>query len=356
MNHTSPTSSNRTTSERHPRRRPARARRPDGLDASVPDGMACSYREYLAGLEARGFAPPTINNRRLSLIGFIRWCEGLGIRQPGDVTASVLEGYRSWLALRRRRDGQPLAAITQRERLVAVRDYLGWLCRRGVLAGNPAADLELPRPSHTLPLSPLSDPQVARVLAQPDTATPLGLRDRAILETLYSTGIRRSELAGLSAADLDPARRTLFVRRGKGRRDRVVPLGERALRWIGRYLDKARPAMAGERTETALFLSAQGDGGISPGYLSRLVTGYLRRAGIAKGGCHRFRHACATLMLENGADIRFIQQLLGHASLATTQIYTHVSIGQLQRVHGLTHPASRDPDSPACLPTTAPIP
>lgn len=111
--------------------------------------MACSYREHLAGLESRGFAPPTINNRRLSLIGFIRWCEGLGIRRPGDVTACVLERYRSWLGLRRKANGRSLTAITQRERLVAERDYLGWLCRRGVLAGNLAADLELPRPSHT---------------------------------------------------------------------------------------------------------------------------------------------------------------------------------------------------------------
>lgn len=329
---------------------------PDRLERDDPAGMAHSYPDYLTHLSSRAFAAPTIRNRRLALVAFIRWCQGLGIHRPHDVTPTVLEGYRSWLSLRRKRDGALLAPISQREHLIAVRDYLGWLCRRGLLPRNPAQELELPRPGHTLPLSPLSDAQVQRVLDLPDTAAPLGLRDRAILETLYSTAIRRSEVTGLTVDNLDAYRRLLFVRQGKGNRDRVVPMGERALGWIVRYLQEVRPTLMPDPGEQALFLSGSGNGAITPGYLSRLVTGYLRRAGIARGGCHRFRHACATLMLENGADIRFIQQLLGHASLATTQIYTHVSIGQLQRIHDLTHPASRAPVAPACVSPTTSIP
>lgn len=328
-------------SQIHAHRDGGRHPRPGCPDGIRPAEMARTYADYLAHLASRGFAPPTVKNRRLSLLGFIRWCRGLGIHRPREVTPAVLEGYRAWLRLRRKTNGTPLAPITQRERLFAVHDYMGWLCSRGALSQNPAEGLELPRPGHPLPLAPLSDAQIERVLALPETATPLGLRDRAILETLYSTGIRRRELTRLSTIDLDPRRRILFVRQGKGRRDRVVPLGDRALGWVVRYLGEVRPTMVVTPQEEALFLPAHGEGTISPAYLSRLVTGYLRRAGIRRGGCHRFRHACATLMLENGADIRFIQQLLGHASLATTQIYTHVSIRQLQRVHDLTHPASR---------------
>jgi integrase/recombinase XerD len=169
---------------------------------------------------------------------------------------------------------------------------------------------------------------------------PLGLRDRAVLEVLYSTGVRRSELAHLSLFDLDHERQTLMVRQGKGRRDRFVPLGERARSWVARYLAEVRPALASEPDDGTLFLTADGTA-FSPDRLTQIARGYVEASGVDKvGACHLFRHTMATLMLEGGADIRYIQAMLGHAELSTTQIYAQVSIRALQAVHEATHPGA----------------
>ena len=166
-----------------------------------------------------------------------------------------------------------------------------------------------------------------------------GVRDRSILEALYSTGMRRMEVAGLRLYDLDPGRGTVMVRLGRGKRDRVVPIGDRALAWVRKYLADVRPGLVIEPDEGVLFLSQRGRR-ISDDRLSRLVRRYVDAADLGKGGaCHLLRHTMATLMLEGGADIRFIQAMLGHASLKTTQVYAHVSIGKLKEVHAATHPA-----------------
>lgn len=162
------------------------------------------------------------------------------------------------------------------------------------------------------------------------------------MELLYSTGLRRTELARLHRYDADLARNLLFVREGKGRKDRVVPLGARAGGWLERYLAEARPRLLGEPSET-LFVSDWGQP-ITPEQVATAVRKAKLRAGIEKpGATHLLRHACATHMLEGGADVRHIQALLGHASLATTERYTHVAIGKLQEVHARTHPAARLP-------------
>jgi integrase/recombinase XerD len=188
----------------------------------------------------------------------------------------------------------------------------------------------------------LTASEAERVLAVPDLGEPLGLRDRAMLEVLYATGVRRSELAGLTVFDLDSERRTLAVRQGKGRKDRMIPLGERAAAWTARYQADARPALATEPDDGTLFLTVDGTA-FTPNRLTQLVRGYVRRAAIGKqGACHLFRHTMATLMLEGGADIRFIQQMLGHADISTTQIYTQVSLRQLVAIHTATHPGARN--------------
>jgi integrase/recombinase XerD len=165
-----------------------------------------------------------------------------------------------------------------------------------------------------------------------------GLRDRAILETLYSTGMRRLELTHLKLYDVDLARGTVMIRQGKGRKDRLIPIGSRACAWIQKYLDEVRPQLVIRSDERALFVTDYGEP-FERNRLSDLVKKYMRHAGIAHGSCHALRHACATHMLENGADIRFIQALLGHAELSTTQIYTQVAIGKLKEIHAATHPA-----------------
>jgi integrase/recombinase XerD len=175
----------------------------------------------------------------------------------------------------------------------------------------------------------------------PNLADPLGLRDRAMLETLYATGLRRAELCALALGDVNPERGTLTVRQGKGKKDRVVPIGARAAVWINRYLTEARPRLDLDTREQALCLTGYG-GPFNPDVLSRMVTAWLKAAGLArKGSCHLLRHTCATHMLEGGADIRFIQQQLGHPKLDTTAIYTEFSIRQLLEVHARCHPAGR---------------
>ena len=182
---------------------------------------------------------------------------------------------------------------------------------------------------------------VERVLAEPNIAEALGVRDRAILETLYSTGIRRKEVAQLTVFDLDTERGTLMVRQGKGKKDRMVPIGERAVSWIQRYQQEVRPGLVAPPDPGTLFLTPEGDG-VSCAWLTERVTGYVKAAGTGKtGSCHLFRHTCATLMLEGGADVRYIQEMLGHAELSTTQIYTRVSIRRLKAVHALTHPSAK---------------
>ncbi len=175
-------------------------------------------------------------------------------------------------------------------------------------------------------------------MALPDLSHPVGLRDRAMLELLYATGIRRMEVCGLEVTDVHLDKLRILVRQGKGGRDRMLPLGRRAAYWVGRYLQEARPMLSSQGTSATLFIG-QGGAPLSLQWLSTVVSQYIGKAQLGKrGACHLFRHSMATLMLEGGADIRYIQAMLGHADLSTTQIYTQVAIDQLQRVHGATHP------------------
>jgi integrase/recombinase XerD len=259
----------------------------------------------------------------------------------------ILESYQRWLWSYRKKNGKPLGITTQRARLGGLMNFFAWLCKRRVLETNPASELELPRPERRLPVAAFSVAEVEAVLSQPDITDPLGLRDRAALELLYSTGIRRAELVRLEVSDLNGEKRLLHIRQGKGRKDRVVPVGSRAMRWLEKYLEDVRPLLMMGASVPALFLTGYGEP-FNPDALGRKVVAYIEAAHTGhKGGAHLFRHTCATHLLEGGADIRYIQQLLGHAKLETTAIYTEVSILQLQAVHARCHPAERRPADPA---------
>lgn len=199
----------------------------------------------------------------------------------------------------------------------------------------------MPKLHRRLPRHILSVDEVERLLAQTALHGEIGVRDRAIIETLYSTGMRRMELANLSIYDVDLANGTVLIREGKGKKDRLIPIGERACTWIEKYREDVRPQYVTEPDDGTLFLTEYGEP-LHNNRLSDLVRKYLDAAGVTKAGsCHLFRHTMATLMLENGADIRFIQSMLGHAQLSTTEIYTHVSIRKLKEIHTATHPADR---------------
>lgn len=332
-------------------------------DPAQPGGFRTYLVDFLAWTAARQYSAMTVKARRIELGYFIDWCEERGIRRPDEVTRAMLERYRQHIfQYRRKTDGAPLSHQTQGKRLISVRAFFQWMARQHHLLYNPASELELPRQKQRLPRHILSVAEVEQVLNACDTHEPLGLRDRAMLETLYSTGMRRAELTGLRADDLDLNRGTVFVRQGKGAKDRVVPIGERACRWVERYLFQVRPDLVDVDDDGTLFLAKHGQG-MQAKQLSVIVRNAIGRANLERfadthpnAACHLLRHACATHMLENGADIRYIQALLGHADLSTTEVYTRVSIQQLKAVHEKTHPARMPGHRAAQTPAPSPDP
>jgi integrase/recombinase XerD len=308
------------------------------ISKSVLEDLLESYLEALA---VRHYSEQTIKTRRDQLGLFVRWSTGQGIGNPEQITRATLERYQYHLFQHRKKNGHPLSLRTQHGMLVPVRGWFRWLTRESYVLRNPALELELPRIGRHLPKHVLSVEEVERVLQQPNVLKSTGLRDRAILETLYSSGIRRGECVQLKLYDADLHNGTMFIRQGKGKKDRVVPIGNRAIKWIQRYLLEVRPRLSCEPDDMTLFLSSCG-GAISRDHLSGIVHDYVQAAELGKsGGPHLLRHTMATLMLENGADLRFLQEILGHETISTTQIYTHVSIRQLKRVHENTHPAEK---------------
>jgi integrase/recombinase XerD len=222
---------------------------------------------------------------------------------------------------------------------MALRGFFRWLARSNFILYNPASELVIPKLQKRLPRHVLSVEEAERVIAVPDTKTPLGVRDRAILETIYSTGVRRMELVGLKLYDLDRDRGTIMIREGKGRKQRVIPIGERALRWVDRYLAEVRPQLVVTPDEGYLFLTHYGTA-FEKSSLTEMVRLFVKQAGIGKkGSVHLFRHTMATLMLEGGADVRYVQAMLGHSRLETTVIYTAVAVKKLKEVHTRSHPA-----------------
>lgn len=307
-------------------------------DVRDPDSMYHHLLRYLAYLSERNYSPRTVGNRDAYLRMFIVWCFDRGLTKPRELDRPILERYQRHLFYHRKDNGDPLSAKSQSDRVLAVRHWLQWQVKQRVLLYNPASDLDLPRLERRLPKAILSEKEAEKVLAVPDVGSTMGLRDRAILETLYSTGIRRMELVHLSVHDLDYERGTVMVRQGKGKKDRMIPIGARALAWISAYRDRARPELVAGRDEGTLFLTNLGLP-LSASWLSIRVADYVSKAGIEKkGSCHMFRHTMATLMLENGADIRYIQAMLGHADLRTTEIYAQVSVRMLKAIHTATHP------------------
>jgi integrase/recombinase XerD len=313
--------------------------RPPIGDINDPDSLYNAMRRFLQWQAEKNYSPKTIENREVYLRYFIQWCDDRGLGQPQEITKPIIERYQRYLFLYRKKDGEPLSTRSQHVRVVPIRAWFKWLARQNHILYNPASDIEMPRLERRLPKHILTVDESEAIINQPDTTKPTGIRDRAILETLYSTGIRRMELINLKLFDIDNDRGTVMVRQGKGRKDRMIPIGERALKWIEKYQSDVRPELSTPNDEGVLFLTHLSDA-FTPNRLTQMVRDYIEAADIGKrGSCHLFRHTMATLMLENGADVRFIQAMLGHVSLETTQIYTQVSIRKLKEIHTATHPA-----------------
>lgn len=310
------------------------------LSPGEPGSIRARVNEFLEWMLIRNHTEATVYGRAKVLGQFVSWCDERGLTKPQEVTKPLLERYQRWLFYYRKKNGNPLSVRTQYEAIVSVRRFFSWLARENFLLFNPASDLTLPRLAQRLPQAILTHSEVEQILNAPDLGTVLGVRDRAILETLYSTGIRRREVSNLALYDIDHERGTVMVRQGKGQKDRVIPIGDRALAWIDKYVREARPELAVEPDPGFLFLTNTGEQ-LPVDWLSAMTRGYITAAGVKKrGSCHLFRHTMATQMLEGGADVRFIQAMLGHASLRSTEIYTRVSIQKLKEIHSATHPGA----------------
>ena len=313
-----------------------------------PSSFYQRLREHLAWLAVHNFSPTTVKKRGLYVRAFALWCLERDLATPAAITKPMIESFQRHLFRYRKSNGKPLAWSSQHLHLKEVRQFFAWLTKQNVIPFNPAAELELPKLPRQLPKAILSEAEVERILQQPDTTTSLGLRDRVIFEVLYSTGMRRAEVCALRLDQIHVDRQVIFIQQGKGQKDRYVPVGLRALMWIARYLATARGQLAIDPKEQTLFLTIDGTP-INPDSLTEYGRRYIRAAGIEKSGaCHIFRHTIATLMHDNGADIRTIQALLGHEKLGTTQIYTRVSLQKLLDTHSKTHPAERpsEPNPP----------
>ena len=222
--------------------------------------------------------------------------------------------------------------------VACVRGFYRFLVIDGRLPASPADDLHPPRAWQTLPTY-LSVDEVDALIAQPDVSMPRGLRDRALIELLYATGLRVSELVGLRPADLN-LEASFLTCTGKGDKQRLVPIGDEAARWVSRYLREGRKALLGRRTSARLFVNARGGGpGLTRVGFWKILKVYARQAGLKTSlSPHTLRHSFATHLLERGADLRAIQMMLGHADLSTTQIYTHVLEHRMRSVYDSCHP------------------
>jgi integrase/recombinase XerD len=287
-------------------------------------------------MEARGFSDRTIPDYLHHVQVFLDYLTEIGISKIQEVDRQTLADYQVQLLAQKFRD-QPISQETRARRLITLRTLFRFLVRIGAIDQDPTIDLELPKCAKTLPRNILTKKEMGKLLATPDLDNPLGVRDRAILEVFYSTGIRVSELCSLTIYDVDTTRGELRINKGKNAKDRVVPLGEAACDYLETYLLRVRRKLA-PPNQGILFISKRGKR-FHPTTMSHLIAHYGKKSGLKKKvSCHGLRHTCASHLLQGRADIRHIQEILGHESLATTQIYTRVEIADLKQIHRRCHP------------------
>lgn len=306
---------------------------------------------FVEGLSALHFSPKTCETYGHDVKAFLAWLsDNIPIMSIAEVTPSHLQQYQISVynyqqpVLKNGKERGGLSVCTQSGRLVAIHKFFTWLLREQQIAYDPSASLQMPRVRHSLPRHILSPMEVDRLLTAPPADSPKGLRDRAILELFYRTGLRRAELLSLMLYDLDLATGTLFIRQGKGNRDRVVPILEETVFILKAYLSNARTLFLQGRGATPakgegpLFVSVSGLPlvGSDVGQIVRVAA---KEAGITKRVTpHALRHTCATHLLQRDVDIRQIQKLLGHRRLSSTEIYTHVETSDLRAVLKRCHP------------------
>jgi integrase/recombinase XerD len=297
---------------------------------------------YLAVCRGKGQSERSVISKASALDLFKRWAQLFGTPSIDEIDEEILDNYQQYLlAFRKSVDGNPLSRGTIRYRLTAVKVMIGVLTKKGVLKANLVQHFELPKLGRRLPKPVLTEKEVNKVIGQTRYHGLKGIRDKAIMLTYYASGIRRFELQGLTLDDIDFEQYQLRVFQGKGFKDRYVPVSKEACFAIYHYQKQVRPKLENEHSGKVLFLANNGKP-FRLGQLSELVAKYIKHADIRKtGACNQYRHAAATHMVDRGADIRHVQEFLGHADISTTQIYVHVSMAKLREVYNRTHPSAK---------------
>jgi integrase/recombinase XerD len=311
----------------------------------IKEPFRSAVNDYIAECQAAALSGWTVFAYVERLRSFFLWFEQTkpDARRLTDINRQALSDYQMHLWKAENKKGGKLSLATHRARMEALLKFISWMARKEMILMDPGASIDVPKRERRLPRNYLSQKEMNKLLAACDLTTHLGLRNRAILETLYSTGFRNTELRNLKLEDLNSNQGYLTVRLGKGASDRVAPVGKAALHFIDLYVEKSRPVFTAKKQSDFLFVTRHGEKIHTEG-INDIVQNAANKAKIKRHiSAHSLRHTCATAMLRGHADIRFIQELLGHRSLASTQIYTRVEIADLKRVHQQCHPREKEP-------------
>ena len=297
--------------------------------------------EFEISRKVRNLKKRTLSETRRYLNQFFDYLVKRNISHVDEITKEVIKEYQIALYEYINQQGRPNSFSHQNSVFRSVKQFFEFLKDAGYIVSNPARTISYANEPKTLPKSILTPSEARKILHAPDTKSVIGYRDRTMLEVFYTSGIRKTELRNITLSDVDYHDGFLRIQ-GKGDKDRVVPIGRIACRYLENYIKSVRPELIKDPYNNYLFLSVRGNQ-INQNMPWVLIKKYAKKARIKKNiHCHTFRHSCATGMLKNKADIRIIQELLGHRSLNTTQIYTRVSITDLKEVHKRCHPRERD--------------
>lgn len=302
------------------------------------------FEKYIESLRTLNLAQGTIKGQSFLLNRFLEYLKENNITDIAAVTKETVRDYQTHLFEEINSKGTVNSVFYQNNKLKAVKAFFHYLSDNDYIVNNPAKDISCAKTPQRLPRSVMTQSEAKKMLHAPDTKTALGYRDRAMLEVLYSTGIRKEEIRNILLTDIDYTEGYIRINRGKGGKDRIVPLGKIACRYLENYIRAVRPSLIRDPYNNHLFLTLKGTR-LSKNMVWQTVKKYAKGAKIRKNITpHTFRHTCATLMLRNKANIRHIQELLGHSSLDSTQVYTSVSITDLKEAHAKYHPREKDKD------------
>jgi len=304
------------------------------------DELEQLHKDFVEELKRHRYSASYLAHAQNRLTLFFRYLREEGLDDIRSVTPEHMVSFVSYLKRCKTRRGTTLAPFTQSSHVTVVRRFFAFLDKRSVILNNPAAGIRFPRPRR-LPRAVLSQAHVERLLEAPSSTTAIGVRDRALLEMFYGTAVRLQECVRLNVPDVDLTAGEVWVRNGKGRKDRLLPVPRRSLNALERYFSEVRPFFLHDPKQEAFFITLAGRR-LSRSVVRALLRTYQKTAGLTHPlHPHALRHACATHLLEGGADIRHIQQLLGHRDLQTTALYTKVQVGDLRDVLERNHPREK---------------